>query len=92
MTRQGEVSGQVASNMTALRKAHGLSQEALAAKLAAIGSSLTRLGIGNVETRGRAVSVDELVALAEVFNVEPAALLTPVTITYEVRCVPVVKP
>lgn len=72
----------VADNTRRLRESQGLSIRGLAAKIQANGhrmgpSSLTRIELG-VHAQGslRAVTVDELVWLAEAFGITPEALLT----------------
>ncbi len=70
------VAAQVAENVRRLRRRNRLSAQELAERTAEAGYHVTRSIIANLETRRREdVSVDELVALATAFDLEPAALL-----------------
>lgn len=71
------VSARVAANVRTLRRRHRLSAKTVADRTAELGFAVPRSVIANLETGRRDhVSVDELVVLAEVFDVEPAVLLT----------------
>ncbi|MDP9427843.1 MAG: helix-turn-helix transcriptional regulator [Actinomycetota bacterium] len=67
----------VATQLKAIRKRRGLSQEALADSLAVLGVVKHQTVIAKIEARARGVAVDELVALAVALNVTPLALLLP---------------
>lgn len=69
----------VARNLTRLRKVRGLSTRQLSAALEARGRSLSPSGIIRMEKAERHVTSDELVALAAVLQVNPSALLLPLT-------------
>jgi transcriptional regulator with XRE-family HTH domain len=67
----------IATQLRALRKRRGLSQEGLAARLALLGLVKHQTVIAKIEARARGVAVDELVALAVALNVTPLALMLP---------------
>lgn len=77
----------VAANVKRLRKARGLSLRALSEALGAAGRSLSQDAINKIENGSeegttkqiRRVDADDLIALAVVFGVSPAALLMPLT-------------
>jgi transcriptional regulator with XRE-family HTH domain len=69
-TLKGPLRGVLAKNMPTLRKAQGLSQEALAYE---IGIHPTYLG--SVERAERNVSIDNVARIAKAFAVEPWKLL-----------------
>ena len=65
--------------MAALRRAQGLSQDALAARCARLGWDLTENGVTKIETQVRCVSDGELFKLARALRVRlielvPAAM------------------
>ncbi|MER8042719.1 helix-turn-helix transcriptional regulator [Streptomyces sp. NPDC094032] len=60
-----------------LRDSRGWDQAALVARLAAVGLALSQPIVSRVEAGTRRVDVDELLALAAVLGVTPAALLPP---------------
>jgi transcriptional regulator with XRE-family HTH domain len=70
------VSRQVARNLVRLRKQRQLTVRALSARLAELGRPLLPSAISKIETGGRRVDVDDLVALAAVLDVPVAQLLT----------------
>lgn len=67
----------VAANLLRLRKERGLSTTGLAAALKDAGRSIPATGITRIEKGQRRVDVDDLMALAVVLGVNPAALLMP---------------
>ena len=77
----------VAANVRRLRKARGWSLRALSEALARVGRGLSQDAINKIENGAeegttrqiRRVDTDDLVALAVVFGVSPAALLVPFT-------------
>lgn len=77
----------VAANVRRLRKARGWSLRALSEALAEVGRGLSQDAINKIENGAeegttrqiRRVDTDDLVALAVVFGVSPAALLVPFT-------------
>lgn len=73
----GPIGHCVRANVAALRKARGLSQAQLAANLTGIGRSVRGPMIQAIEAGCRRVDVDDLVALAGAFGVQPAELLVP---------------
>jgi transcriptional regulator with XRE-family HTH domain len=67
----------VAHNVKALREARGLTQTDVSDRMGAIGRPLLPTGVLKVEQGNRRVDVDDLVALALVFDVPPDELLGP---------------
>jgi transcriptional regulator with XRE-family HTH domain len=81
-TRIGETTLAVTRNIRAIRKARGWSQRELAKQMAEVGWPLTFACISAMEAnlnesdrRTRTVHVDDLVAFAKLFGIEPADLL-----------------
>jgi transcriptional regulator with XRE-family HTH domain len=66
-----------AANLRAAREAAGLSQEALAAKMAAAGHPMRQQVIARVEAGQRPVRLGEAIALAEAVGSTPGALAQP---------------
>lgn len=60
-----------------LRKAHGWSQESLAERMTRQGHRLVQTQIAKMEAGQRATTVDELVALARILDLDPCELLQP---------------
>jgi transcriptional regulator with XRE-family HTH domain len=73
----GDVGWKVAHNVRALREARGLTQTDVSDRMGAIGRPLQPTGVLKVEQGTRRVDVDDLVALALVFDVPPVELLGP---------------
>jgi transcriptional regulator with XRE-family HTH domain len=73
----GEVGWAVAHNVKALREARKLTQTGVSDRMGAIGRPLQPTGVLKVEQGARRVDVDDLVALALVFDVPPDELLGP---------------
>src|SRR5664280_464440 len=73
----GAVGWAVAHNVKALREARGLTQTDVSDRMRAIGRPLLPTGVLKVEQGARRVDVDDLVALALVFDVPPDELLGP---------------
>lgn len=67
----------VAANIRRLRSARGISKAELSRRLDALGRPMSLDVLTKVESSTRAVDVDDLVALAVVFAVNPNALLLP---------------
>lgn len=67
----------VAANLARLRKRSGLTTRELADRLAGGGRAVSQSSITRMERAERIVTADDLVALAAVFGVSPAALLLP---------------
>lgn len=65
----------VRANVRRLRG--GMQYKELAEKLAAVGRPIPALGLRKIESGGRRVDADDLMALAVVFGVSPLALLLP---------------
>jgi transcriptional regulator with XRE-family HTH domain len=73
----GVIGHHVATNVLRLRKVRGLTVKSLSARLAECGRSIPSSGLTRIELGERRVDVDDLVALAAVLGVSPAALLLP---------------
>ncbi|CAM3435339.1 helix-turn-helix domain-containing protein [Stackebrandtia soli] len=67
----------VRANIERLRKARGLSYQALSDRLETMGRPIPPLGLSRIEKGTRRVDVGDLVALAQIFDLSPAALLLP---------------
>ncbi|MFI2761419.1 helix-turn-helix domain-containing protein [Streptomyces echinatus] len=72
---QGSAGKNVRENVRRLRESHGMTYAELSDHLHNAGCPIAVLGLQRIETGTRRVDVDDLVALAEVFGVEPASLL-----------------
>lgn len=68
----------MAANLALLRRRRGLSSYDVADHLARIGHVIAQSGVARIECGQRAVSVDDLVALAVVLGCSPNRLLFPV--------------
>lgn len=73
--RAGAVSQSVGRNVRHWRRWKGISEAALADALASIGHPVRRNAISAIETGQQGVSVDRLVAFAEVLQISPQQLL-----------------
>jgi transcriptional regulator with XRE-family HTH domain len=73
----GDVGRAVAHNVKVLREARGLTQTDVSDRMRTIGRPLLPTGVLKVEQGIRRVDVDDLVALALVFDVPPDELLGP---------------
>jgi transcriptional regulator with XRE-family HTH domain len=80
----GATGKQVALNVAQIRKARGLSLRSLSRAMEDAGWLLSADSLNKIELGVRRVDVDELVALAAVFEVEPSVLLAPITISTQV--------
>ncbi len=84
MTSQGQpgehkpLSTHLAESVRRLRTTHRIPQRALAARLEELGQPIGRIGIQRLERGERKVDLDEVVALAQVFDIPPVALLFPI--------------
>lgn len=58
------------ANLLKLRKASGLSQYKLVAKMQLLGSSISRSTYAKIECGDRNIKVTDLVALQKIYNVE----------------------
>jgi len=67
----------VATNVKRLRKDRGLAFTDLSARLTDIGRPIPPLGLRKIESGGRRVDADDLVALALALDVSPVTLLMP---------------
>ncbi|EHB54786.1 helix-turn-helix domain protein [Mycolicibacterium rhodesiae JS60] len=74
---RGPTADTVAANLTAVREAHNLNYTQVSDRLAAVGWSISAVGIRRIESGERRVDVDDLVALAAALDVSPATLLVP---------------
>jgi len=73
----GATGATVAENVKRLRKDRGLAYTELSNRLAQLGRTIPPLGLRKIESGGRRVDADDLVALSIVLGVSPAALLMP---------------
>ncbi|WP_255789050.1 helix-turn-helix domain-containing protein [Mycobacteroides abscessus] len=73
----GPTGSTVARNIERLRKARGLAFTELASRLEKVGRAIPTLGLRKIESGGRRVDTDDLVALALALNVSPITLLIP---------------
>ena len=73
----GPVGHIVRLNVRRLREVRGLSLQKLSNGLGEVGHPLVPSGLGRLELGERRVDVDDLVALAKVFDVPPVDLLEP---------------
>ncbi|WP_158508462.1 helix-turn-helix domain-containing protein [Streptomyces sp. CCM_MD2014] len=73
----GPTGDAVARNLKDLREARGLTIYGLSGALNKAGRPITPSAIAKIEKKQRQVSVDDLMALAIVLNVNPSALLFP---------------
>ncbi|MGW9031486.1 helix-turn-helix domain-containing protein [Streptomyces sp. NPDC055722] len=67
----------VRRNVRRLREQHGYSYVELSERLAREGRSISTLGLSALERGERCVDIDDLVALAAVFDLGPEQLLQP---------------
>jgi transcriptional regulator with XRE-family HTH domain len=77
MPEVGPVGRNLIEAVKRLRRARGLTYKKLSAALEGTGRPIFPLGLSRLEKAQRRVDVDELVALAGVFDVTPARLLAP---------------
>lgn len=80
----GAAGKQVALNVAQIRRARGLSLRALSRIMEDAGWPLSADSLNQIELGSRRVDVDELVAFAAVFEVEPAILLAPIAVSTNV--------
>ncbi|MBT2491519.1 helix-turn-helix transcriptional regulator [Streptomyces sp. ISL-96] len=73
----GPIGENVRDNVKRLRQEQNLTLAELARRLSKIGRSIPSLGLSRIENGERRVDADDLVALASVLGVSPAALLLP---------------
>lgn len=73
----GPIGRNVAEKVKHLREAENLSFAELSRRLEAVNRQIPTLGLRKIEAGSRRVDVDDLVALAIVFDVSPLALLLP---------------
>ncbi|MFI1485765.1 helix-turn-helix domain-containing protein [Streptomyces sp. NPDC020747] len=69
----------VAANIAQLRKIRGYTTRGLSAELRKYGRVIPPSAISRMESARRHVTVDDLMALASIFDVSPSALLLPLT-------------
>ena len=77
MPEVGPIGRNLIANVDRLRSERGLSWRRLSAELDRAGRPIFPLGLRRMAKAERRVDVDELVALAQVLGVTPAALLAP---------------
>lgn len=73
---RGDASRAVAANILAHRKSRRWSVRITSQKLAAAGRPLLASAVTKIELGERRIDVDDLVAFAKAFGVEPASMLT----------------
>ncbi|MEU0977964.1 helix-turn-helix domain-containing protein [Streptomyces griseus] len=76
-TQYGPTAKQVGENVRRLRDRRGYTIYELSEKLRAAGRPITPSAVAKIERRERQVTADDLVVLAVVLDVSPAALLLP---------------
>lgn len=76
----GPIGTQVMANVSGLRRARRMTLVELSDRLTRAGRPIPPLGLSRLEAGERRVDVDDLVALAQVFNVSPAELLAEVSV------------
>ncbi|MGQ4727039.1 helix-turn-helix domain-containing protein [Streptomyces sp. Ju416(a)] len=81
----GPTAAAVAGNVKRLREARNLTIYALSGALGVAGRPVTPSAVAKIEKQQRQVTVDDLAALATVFNVSPAALLLPMSDEEEIE-------
>ena len=74
MKRSTPLERNIGAKVKQYRKAKGMTQDALAARLQTQGCDITRVMVGQIETGYRATSVFEIDKLAEVLGVDYNAL------------------
>ncbi|WP_322984632.1 helix-turn-helix transcriptional regulator [Streptomyces sp. S584] len=84
-TQYGPTAATVAVNVKRLRDARRLTIYALSGALGEAGRPITPSAVAKIEKQQRQVTVDDLAALAVVFNVSPAALLLPMAEDEEIE-------
>ena len=70
-----EYEKQIGQNIKKLRKAKGLTQEQLSAKMQVLGSDITRSALAKIEAGQRHIYLDELKAIKEILKAEYEELL-----------------
>jgi transcriptional regulator with XRE-family HTH domain len=83
---------QLRTNIARIRKARGLSYQALSDRLEAMGRPIPTLGLSRIERGERRVDADDLVALALALRVNVPALLLPPTARGTARMVGLKRP
>ncbi len=73
----GATGAAVARNVKQLRLARGLAYTELSEELGRMGRDIPTWGLRKIESGGRRVDADDLVALSAAFDVSPATLLMP---------------
>ena len=73
----GATGAAVAHNVKQLRLARGLAYTELSEQLGLLGRDIPTWGLRKIESGGRRVDTDDLLALAVAFDVSPATLLMP---------------
>lgn len=75
--KQGPIGERVADTVAALRREAGLSQSEFGERLASVGRPMQFDTVSRLESGRRAVTVDDLLALAAALDVSPLLLLLP---------------
>jgi transcriptional regulator with XRE-family HTH domain len=75
--RRGAASARIADNVRDVRKSRGMSTYDVSRALAGLGWPIAQSGIARVESGDRAVTVDDLLALAAALGCSPNRLLLP---------------
>lgn len=82
---RGPTAERVAANVRRIRRGRDWTLQRLSDELTKVGRPILSSGIGKIELGERRVDVDDLVALAVVLRVHPAALLLPYTTDGEIQ-------
>lgn len=75
----GPTAAEVARNISRVRFARNMTQQALSDRMAELGRPIPTSSIGKIESGLRTVDVDDLMALAAALDVSPLGLLLPRT-------------
>jgi transcriptional regulator with XRE-family HTH domain len=71
----GELGRAVGQHIQALRRAHGLTQVGMSARLVEVGREIPPNSVGRIEIGTRRVDLDDVEAIARVFGVSPVQLI-----------------
>lgn len=78
----------VSASLARLRQEQRLTYTEISARLTALGQPIPTIGLTRIEKGERRVDIDEVVALAQVFNVPPIMLMFPIGMAEETELLP----